>query len=236
MPAVRVPLDARVVDIFTGQDRDSGTGTLAPPELDLSTAPVRTLETGAYLFEEGDRKSHAYRVESGALSLFTLDAEGSPELLDIIHPGDFVGLGFLDRHTCHARAERPTVVSCLSDHLVAAIAATNSAFTARIDAAQRAEMEIVRSRATRASRRQPLIRVAAFLLVTSQNNASEGRDPSIISDELACGTVAGYLDLELEQLGDALRRLADLGIVAVAPGHALRIIDRPALERLVDNA
>lgn len=236
MPAVRVPAEARVVDIFTRRDHDSGSASPAPPPLDLSTSPIRTLDAGDYLFEEGDRKSHAYRVEAGALSLFTLSADGSAELLDIIHPGDFVGLGYLDRHACHARAERPTVVTCLSDHLVAALAGANAAFASRIDDAQRAEMEIVRSRATRPGRRRPLIRAAAFLLVTSANNVSEGRDPSVISDELQCGTVARYLDLELGQLGEALRQLADLGIVAAGPGHALRIIDLPALERLVDSA
>lgn len=237
MPAIRAPSDTRVVDIFTGQDhRCTSDDALAPNELDLSAAPLRTLAPAEYLFEEGDRKTHAYRVESGALSLFTLTPEGNPELLDIVNSGGFVGLGYLDRHACHARAECPTAVTCLSDHLVAALASTNAAFAALVDQAQRTELEILRSRAVRSTLGAPIIRTAAFLLVASGNNANEGRDPTIISDELKCGMVAGYLDIDVEELAGAVRELARLGFVAAGPAHALRILDLPALERLVDGA
>lgn len=236
MPAIRAPSGTRVVDIFTGQDhRSDSEVSVTPHEFDLSTAPLRTLAPAEYLFEEGDRKTHAYRVESGALSLFTLTPEGNPELLDIVNPGSFVALGYLDRHACHARAECSTAVTCLSDHLVAALASTNAAFATLVDQAQRTELEILRSRAIRSTLGEPVIRTAAFLLVTSGNNGNEGRDPKIISDELKCGMIAGYLDIDVEDLAGAVRELARLGIVAAGPAHALRILDLPALERLVDG-
>jgi hypothetical protein len=78
-------------------------------------------------------------------------------------------------------------------------------------------------------------RVAALLASISQNNAYEGRDPAIIPDTLTSGFVADLLGLSISALADALVQLERLGLIAQAEGGALKLLDRPALERLIDS-
>lgn len=234
MSAVLSPTDPRVVDIFTGLDFDIE--GVPCDGFDFSTTPLRTLAPGEHLFEQGDVPSHAYRVETGALSLFTLRQDGGCELLDIAHPGDLVGLGALERHAFHARAEVGASVRCLTRDALARAAADEPALAARVDAARRAEFELRRRQACRVVADAPALRAAAFLLVISRNNRREGRDPAIVTDELKCGTVAHYLGMSLDELGGAVCDLEARGLVAAAREHALRLTDLEALERFVDAA
>lgn len=234
MSAVLSPTDPRVVDIFTGLDFNVEGGPC--DGFDFSNAPVRTLAAGEHLFEQGDAPSHVYRVETGALSLFTVRQDGSCQLLDIAHPGDLVALGALERHACHARAEVAASVRCLTRELVVRAAADDPAAAVRVDAARRAEFEFRRKQACRVVADAPAVRAAAFLLVMSRNNRSEGRDPAIVTDELKCGTVAHYLGMSLDELGGAVCELEARGLVAAADEHALRLTDLEALERFVDAA
>ena len=77
-------------------------------------------------------------------------------------------------------------------------------------------------------------RVAALLSSISRNNSYEGRDPGIIPDSLTSGFVADLVGLTVSELAGSLVKLQRLGLVAQAPGGALRLLDRPALERLID--
>jgi hypothetical protein len=82
--------------------------------------------------------------------------------------------------------------------------------------------------------RTSLQRVAALLSSISRNNSHEGRDPGIISDTLTSGFVAELLGLSFADLANSLVRLERLGLVARGQGGALRLLDRPALDRLID--
>ena len=64
-------------------------------------------------------------------------------------------------------------------------------------------------------------------------SAGEGRDPSLITDELSSGAVAEHLGLSLDALADVLRDLEARGLVLSAR-EGLRITDLGALERFAD--
>ena len=82
--------------------------------------------------------------------------------------------------------------------------------------------------------RTSLQRVAALLSSISRNNTYEGRDPGIISDALTSGFVAELLGLRFSDLANSLVELERLGLVAQGQGGALRLLDPPALDRLID--
>jgi Crp-like helix-turn-helix domain len=79
-----------------------------------------------------------------------------------------------------------------------------------------------------------LQRVAALLSSISRNNSYEGRDPDIIPDSLASGFVAELLGLRVSDVVSSLCELEHLGLIAQSQGGALRVLDRPALDRLID--
>ena len=85
-----------------------------------------------------------------------------------------------------------------------------------------------------AAHRTSAQRVAALLSGISRNNSYEGRDAGIISNSLTSGFVAELLGLTVSELANSLVELEDLGLVAQAQGGALRLLDRPALDRLID--
>ena len=60
----------------------------------------------------------------------------------------------------------------------------------------------------------------------------EGRDPTLVAEEIASGDVALHLDMTLDGLVAALRELERRGMVAAADNGRLRIADLRALEKL----
>ncbi len=78
-------------------------------------------------------------------------------------------------------------------------------------------------------------RTAAFLIVVSRNNGYEGRDPSLITDDLRCGTVADMLGFDIDVLGLALRDLHERGLVDCDEKGGLRLKDIQALDRVSEG-
>lgn len=87
------------------------------------------------------------------------------------------------------------------------------------------------------SQRRPaalLARIAALLLSISRNNAYEGRDAAVISDQLEAGVVADLLGVERDMLAWGLRELRRRGLLQ-PNGRALQLTDLVGLERLADG-
>ena len=66
-----------------------------------------------FLFAEGDSISHVYRIETGAIALYKVRADGRRQVMGFAYPGDIVGLGVDDEHTMNAQAMKATRVRCL---------------------------------------------------------------------------------------------------------------------------
>ena len=82
--------------------------------------------------------------------------------------------------------------------------------------------------------KNPLGRVAAFLLTLSRQNEQEGRDPVVLTQPLQCGVVADFLALSIDRLGSLLVQLKRRCVIEETPG-ALHLTDIAALETLAGN-
>jgi len=174
-------------------------------------------------------------VESGVVTVYEPRSEGHQTIIEFAFPGDIVGLGFLQTHTCTARASVETVAHCglysAQDRLIA----DNPRAQARLADAIEREFEFLRRSSVKFSRENPLARVAAFLLTLSRENAEEGRDPSVLVQQLHCGVVADLLALSIERLGSLLVQLEQQGMIAPCPPRGLRLTNVDALKRLVEH-
>lgn len=194
----------------------------------------RLLTAGEILFREGDVRDHVYRIEKGAVCLYRQDAEGAREAIEFAYPGDYIGLGYLDHHVCSAEASSETVLSCHPrPHLVPALTHL-PASASRTTAAMDGEITFLREPQARAERPDPVTRAAALFVTLSRYNAYEGRNPTLIADELTCGLVAGYLDMSVDDLARVLKALEAHDLVEAAAG-GLRLKDLNALEKLADG-
>jgi CRP/FNR family transcriptional regulator len=194
---------------------------------------LRTLAPDEILFREGDARSHVFRVEKGALCLYRSLPGGMQDVLEFAFPGDLVGLGYLDNHVAAAQASIETSLSCLPRS--ALDPGTDTSARARLTAAIEREVAFLDESLVRRQALGPVRRVAALFVTLSRNNAYEGRDPSLITDSLKCGVVAGYLNMTVDQLAAQLAELERRGLIEPC-AHGLRLKDLDALVQLADDA
>jgi len=69
-------------------------------------------------FSLGDPKTNLYVVESGVVAVYEPRLEGHQAIIEFAFPGDIVGMGFLQTHTCTARASVETVAHFVGGLLV----------------------------------------------------------------------------------------------------------------------
>ena len=207
-------------------------GAIAKVRKMSGPAPARTLAGSEILFQTGDQRGKLYRVDSGALCHYLRWEDGRREIVEFAFPGDIVGFGHLPSHVSTAQAMVETTVSLVSQDEFDDLLETDGQLAARFAAAGDREFEYVREVTVKSGPVKPVERVASFLSALSHMSEVEGRDPSLVADELTSGDVAEHLDMTLEGLVAALRELERRGMVATAGDGHLRIADRPALEKL----
>jgi CRP/FNR family transcriptional regulator len=204
-----------------------------PPPLPVA-AELQRLAPGEMLFRTGEARTHLYRVETGALCLYRMLADGIKDVHEFAFPGDLVGIGYLDTHVCDAQATIETSLTRLPRSHFDPAAGTLRA-RRRLTAAIEREAAFLKEALIARSRPTPLQRVASLFLTLSRNNAYEGRQPDIITDSLTCGVVAGYLDMSFDELASLLSQLQARGLIEPCQ-KGLRLKDLDGLESLADAA
>ncbi len=193
---------------------------------------VRTLATGEDLFREGDPRAHVYRVETGTICVYEPRWNGHRAAIRFAVPGDLVGLGFLQHHACTARAMVEARVTCLPHTSMESLVAGNPKAEAELKQALEREFELRKNSLVEFGRRNPVERVAAFLVALSQINKREGRDANVIDASWQCGIVADQLELSLDVLARILVEFEKRGLVETCPPRGLRLKDLVTLEGL----
>jgi CRP/FNR family transcriptional regulator, anaerobic regulatory protein len=194
--------------------------------------PVRSLARSEILFQTGDKRGKLYRVESGALCHYLRWEDGRREIVEFAFPGDIVGFGHLQSHVSTVQAMVETTVSPVSQKEFDALLENDGQLAARFAAAGDREFEYLREVTVKADPGKPVERVASFLSALSHMSDVEGRDPTLVADEITSGDVAEHLDLTMDTLVAALRELERRGMVVAAGNGRLQICDLPALEKL----
>jgi CRP/FNR family transcriptional regulator len=193
-----------------------------------------TLRAGETLFREGDTRSHVYRVERGAVCLFKSRADGSQEIFEIAFPGAVVGLDYLDNHVSGAQAAMETSLICLSRTALDPSAERNARTRARLTAAIEREVTFLKESLLRKGHPTPRERVAALFVTLSHYNAYEGREPTLITDSLKCGVVAGYLNMSVGQLAAELAEMEARGLIEPC-AKGLHLKDLDGLQKIADR-
>lgn len=199
----------------------------------LNDAPLRVLRD-ELLFRRGQAKTHIYQIEAGTIAVYETRADGSHSVVEFAFAGDAVGFGFLENHIHSAQAVGEARVRCLPLSALDQVLQHDKRAMQRYAEAMEREFKSRRDELTSIDRK-PVNRVAALFVTLSRRNQEEGRDPDVIGDSLDCGTVAGYLGLDLYTLGRALVELERTRLIERSPLHGLRLVDVPRLENLADE-
>jgi len=202
-------------------------------------ASIKELAPNEILFKVDDPRDFLYRIETGSICIYEQCLDRGHAIIDFAFPGDLVGLGFMKSQTCTARAMAETQVACLPFALMDSLVAGDAKAEAKLAQAFERELELRRSSLVEAGRRNPIERVAAFLVALSQVNRHEGRDPNVIAQPWHCGAVADQLELTIYKLAQILLDLEVLGLIESCPvqgsTQGLRIKDHDKLADVADR-
>jgi CRP/FNR family transcriptional regulator len=230
------------IEGIAGSGRARSQGGAVPSRIEPTfllggpSTPVaeRTIQANGLLFQPGDPRTHVFRVESGAVCLYESGRADRQSVIEFLFPGDFVGLGFLEKHCLSARALVDTTVTCLTIDAAADIIRDDPKAKGKLAAAIEREFEIRRDELRAAGQRQPIERVAALLVTSARTNVQQGRAADLIEDSWRCGVIADLLRLSLDDLTAILVELERRGSIEVT-SEGLRLKDIAALEALADG-
>ena len=205
---------------------DEGPDVLLFPEQWL----VRTLACGESLFRAGDSKTHIIRVETGILSVTSPRAEGPPEIVELVFPGGFLGLGFLKHHIYNATAVIESKITLWPLDLLPALCEQSAEASEGQALATERDFAYRRHQLEASTKNSPFHRLAAFLIAVSQLNQLEGRDPCVIEERPSSGEVADFLGMDLTTLKHALAELQRCELVSHDQAGKLILLDPAKLE------
>jgi CRP/FNR family transcriptional regulator len=174
-------------------------------------------------------------VESGAICLYETRRTDRQAVIEFLFPGDYVGLGFLDKHHLSARAMLDSTVTCMPIDALAEVARSDPRAQAKLAQSVEREFEARRDELCGAAvQRHPIERVAALLVTSARTNVQQGRPAELIKDSWKCGVIADLLQLTLDDLTAILVDLQRRGLIAAA-GEDLLLVDIPALDAMADG-
>jgi CRP/FNR family transcriptional regulator, anaerobic regulatory protein len=221
-----------VLTLIESKSSASSHGSATTAELPSLT--LRTLSPGEILFQEGDARSHVFRVEKGALCLYKRRSDGTQDVVEFAFPGDLVGIGYLDSHVSGAQATMETSLSCLPRAALDPAIDKSPHARARLTAAIDREVAALKESLVHRALPSPVQRVAALFVTLSRYNAYEGRDSCLITDSLKCGVVASYLHMSVDHLAAHLAELEARDLIAPCD-KGLRLKNLDALEALAES-
>jgi CRP/FNR family transcriptional regulator len=198
-------------------------------------APRRELAANEFLFRDGDARGDVYRVERGAVCHYIVWDDGHHEIIEFAFPGDLIGFGHRGNYISTAQAMVETEVSAVSADEFRDVIEADAQLAARVAAADDREFEYARTHSVNANTDKPVERVASLIAALSHLNEPEGRDPTLITDEIASDAVADRLNMSRDGVEHVLTQLEGLGLIR-SSAAGLRIVDMDGLEKLADAA
>jgi CRP-like cAMP-binding protein len=204
-------------------------------EQKLAQGLLRRVETKELLFAEGDAATHVYRIETGAIALNKVLADGRRQVIGFAYPGDLIGLGVEGEHVMNAQAVKPTRVRCLSLKTLRQAIAEDPTLGIKLYEAVARELAATRDLMLTTGQRSALERVASFLLALSRRNQRHGQDPTSFELPMTRTDIGDFLGLTIETVSRTFSKLRQLGLIELPCSNHVRLRDLQELKRRADG-
>lgn len=201
-------------------------------EQSVAGSSLRRVETKGFLFAEGDPVTHVFRVETGAIALYKVLADGRRQIMDFAYPSDFIGLGARGEHVMNAQAVKPTRLRCLPVGTLRQHASSDPMISFRLYEALAAELAASRDHTLTICRHTALERVVGFLLVCSRRNEQKRKDPRRIDLPMTRVDIGDFLDLTTETVSRTFTKLRTLRLIELPCPHQVKLVNIEELETL----
>lgn len=204
-------------------------------EASLAHAPLRRIEAKEFLFVEGDAPSHVYLVETGAIALYRMLADGRRQVVGFAYPGDIVGLGADQEYRMNAQAVKPSRVRCFSAAVLRRSAATDPVLGFKLYEAMARELAATRDLMLTTGQRSAIERVAAFLMALSRRNERNGQDPAAFELPMTRTDIGDFLGLTIETVSRTFTKLKLMHLIELPHSNEVRLLDLEELQGLADG-
>jgi len=204
-------------------------------EQSLAQASLRRVEAKEFVFAEGDPTTHLYRVETGAVALYKVLADGRRQIVGFGYPGDLIGLGDQGEHLMNAQAIKPTRLRCLPVASLRHSAAKDPTLGFKLYEALARELAATRDLMLTTGQRSATERVAGFLLALSRRNERSGRDPAEFELPMTRADIGDFLGLTIETVSRTFTKLKSLGVIELPLSNRVKLVDVGELEGLADG-
>jgi CRP-like cAMP-binding protein len=204
-------------------------------EQTLSQAPLRRVEAKEFLFAEGDPTTHVFRVETGAVALYKILADGRRQIVGFAYPGDLIGLGALGEHVMNAQAVKPTRLRCLPVTTLHHSASKDPALGLKLYQALARELATTRDLMLTTGQRSATERVVSFLLAFSRRSERNGQDPLDFELPMTRADIGDFLGLTIETVSRTFTKLRTLGLIELPHSSRVKVVSMDGLESLADG-
>jgi CRP/FNR family transcriptional regulator len=201
----------------------------------ISQAPLRRVEAKEFVFAEGDPTTHVFRVETGAVALYSVLADGRRQIVGFAYPGDLIGLGAQDSHAINAQAIKPTRLRCLPVSTLHYSASKDPALGLKLYQALARELATTRDLVLTTGQRSATERLVSFLLAFSRRSARNGRDPHDFELPMTRADIGDFLGLTVETVSRTFTKLRSLGLIDLPHSTRVRIVKMDELRSLADG-
>src|SRR5262245_49112576 len=208
---------------------------LTPLEQTLFSGSLKRVEAKEFVFVEGDAASHVYRVETGAVALFKVLADGRRQIVGFAYPGDLIGLGAEGEHVMNAQAIKPTRLRCLPMSGLHRSVAKDPSLGFKLYQAVARELASARDLMLTTGQRSATERVVSFLLAFSRRNKRNGTDPTAFELPMTRADIGDFLGLTIETVSRTFTKLKTMGLIELPLSSHVKLIDVAALESLADG-
>jgi CRP/FNR family transcriptional regulator len=204
-------------------------------EQTLAHASLRRVEAKEFVFAEGDPTTYLFRVETGAIALYKILADGRRQIVGFAYPGDLIGLGAQGEHVMNTQAIKPTRLRCVPVGTLHQSAAKDSALGFKLYEALARELAATRDLMLTTGQRSATERVVSFLLAFSRRNERNGQDPSEFELPMTRSDIGDFLGLTIETVSRTFTKLKTLGLIELPQSNRVKLVDIHELEGLADG-
>jgi CRP-like cAMP-binding protein len=198
----------------------------------FADAPARQLRSNEPLFAEGDCKSNAYKIESGAVLVYKILSDGMRQIVSFAFPGDVIGLEAGDEHTYDAQTLAATRIRSLPIASLWRRAANDPALAKELLESLSRDVAEARDHLLTIGRLCATGRIATFLLALVRRNERKGLDAANIFLPVRRSDMADFLCLSVETVSRSLTELKISHVISLRGWRQIRIQDRAMLEQL----
>lgn len=210
--------------------------TGSEPSLLGPEATAMTFAPREIVYLEEDPADYVFVVRTGSVKIYKFLADGRRQITGFLFPGDIFGLAVAGSYAYSVEAVTQTTVDTLPRRRLETAFEANPRLQRRFLASVANELVTAQEQMLLLGRRPAREKLAWFLLMLARRNATRSDSGEVIRLPMRGPDIADYLGLTTETVSRIMSQLKREGVISAVAPWQLRLVDRDALERIVDGA